>query len=104
MAIKEKLKDKLPSKLTILQPPSFGDQQIKSTGGSAPYKPENTFNFNLIFYVFAVYGLLVILSGNCYWQTLFAAYLEIQISVLGIIAGTHSLWAQQTYRATLPLR
>lgn len=59
---------------------------------------------HLIMHVFAVYAFLVILNGNCHWGTTLAAYLEILISTVSIIAGAHSLWAHQTYQATLPLR
>ena len=51
--------------------------------------------FLILTHFSAVYGLWGALSGAARWQTLLAAYLLANYSVLGNLAGAHRLWSHR---------
>ncbi|GAB0096560.1 Acyl-CoA desaturase [Sergentomyia squamirostris] len=56
-----------------------------------------------LLHIFALYGAwLMITSAKFY--TIFFAYSLYVVSMFGITAGAHRLWAHRTYKAKLPLR
>lgn len=83
----------------------------------------NYITFYALIHLLGVYGLWATVSGWVKWQTMVAAYVEVILGTLGILAGgifkiklnftlktivtfvlAHRLWAHRSYKAKLPLR
>ncbi|XP_063243805.1 acyl-CoA Delta-9 desaturase isoform X2 [Bacillus rossius redtenbacheri] len=59
--------------------------------------------FHIHLHVGAVYGLFVVFRDAYVCTSLFAAVLAM-VSLLGVTAGAHRLWAHRSYQASTPLR
>ncbi|XP_030751335.1 stearoyl-CoA desaturase 5-like [Sitophilus oryzae] len=95
--------------------PRCNELNAKINADKASYLAPNSYNYKLeimwtnviifvILHSLALYGLILIFTGQVGWKAILFNTVYALLSALGITAGVHRLWTHRSYKANLPLR